>query len=164
MPVYACTGRHVLSGLEKDGRRKALEACGVVIVADTCVVVTPILAERRDGVLMTNSGKFAQYAPGNTGYGVLYGSLADCVESAVSGRPSFCGAWPMSGSSGEILVAGAGGAGEALVLTAPISFWGGVDPKTGRIADVRHPQHGETSPTACCSCPAPSARRRLPPC
>jgi predicted aconitase with swiveling domain len=43
----------------------------------------------------------------------------------------------------EILVAGKGGEGEAMVLTAPISFWGGVDPKTGRIADVRHPQHGE---------------------
>jgi predicted aconitase with swiveling domain len=43
----------------------------------------------------------------------------------------------------EILVPGRGGEGEALVLTAPISFWGGVDPKTGRIADVRHPQHGE---------------------
>ncbi|UVK38969.1 DUF126 domain-containing protein [Mesorhizobium sp. AR10] len=43
----------------------------------------------------------------------------------------------------EILVPGRSGEGEALVLTAPISFWGGVDPKTGRIADVRHPQHGE---------------------
>lgn len=31
----------------------------------------------------------------------------------------------------------------ALVLTAPISFWGGVDPKSGTIIDVRHPQHGE---------------------
>ena len=30
------------------------------------------------------------------------------------------------------------------MLTAPISFWGGVDPKTGRIADVRHPQCGQT--------------------
>lgn len=38
---------------------------------------------------MTNSGKFAHYAPGNTGYAVLYGSLADCVESAVAGRPIF---------------------------------------------------------------------------
>ena len=28
------------------------------------------------------------------------------------------------------------------MLTAPISFWGGVNPKTGLIADVRHPQHG----------------------
>ena len=43
----------------------------------------------------------------------------------------------------EILVAGRGGKGEALILTQPISFWGGVDPKTGRIADVRHPQHGQ---------------------
>jgi predicted aconitase len=37
---------------------------------------------------MTNSGKFAHYTPGNTGYGVVFGSLADCVESAVSGRVS----------------------------------------------------------------------------
>ncbi len=49
----------------------------------------------------------------------------------------------MSGLRGDILVEGRGGEGEALVLDAPISFWGGVDPKTGRIADVRHPQHGD---------------------
>ncbi|TIQ52459.1 DUF126 domain-containing protein [Mesorhizobium sp.] len=47
-------------------------------------------------------------------------------------------------AAAEILVPGKAGEAEALVLTAPISFWGGVDPKTGRIADVRHPQHGET--------------------
>lgn len=40
----------------------------------------------------------------------------------------------------EVLVPGTGGGGAAMVLTAPISFWGGVDPKSGRIADVRHPQ------------------------
>jgi predicted aconitase len=89
VPIHACTGRHVLSELERNRRRQALEALGVVIVADTCVVVTPILADMPGGVLMTNSGKFAQYAPGNTGYSVLYGSLADCVESAVAGRPVF---------------------------------------------------------------------------
>ncbi|MEI5680052.1 MULTISPECIES: aconitase X swivel domain-containing protein [unclassified Mesorhizobium] len=50
----------------------------------------------------------------------------------------------MSALQCEILVAGSASKGEALVLTAPISFWGGVDPKTGKIADVRHPQHGET--------------------
>jgi predicted aconitase len=89
VPIHACTGRHVLTELDRAGRRKALEALGVVIVADTCVVVTPILPDRPGGVLMTNSGKFAHYAPGNTGYAVLYGSLADCVESAVTGRPVF---------------------------------------------------------------------------
>ena len=87
VPLYACTGRHVLTLLERDGQRTDLERCGVVIVADTCVVVTPILPERPGAVLMTNSGKFAHYAPSNTGYGVLYASLADCVESAVAGRP-----------------------------------------------------------------------------
>ncbi|HEY6630721.1 MAG TPA: aconitase X, partial [Rhizobiaceae bacterium] len=70
-------------------RRKALEASGVTIVADTCVVVTPILPDKAGAVLMTNSGKFAHYAPGNTGYAVLYGSLRDCVESAASGKPMF---------------------------------------------------------------------------
>ena len=47
-------------------------------------------------------------------------------------------------AKGEILVPGDGGSGVGLVLSAPISFWGGVDPKTGQIADVRHPEHGET--------------------
>jgi predicted aconitase with swiveling domain len=50
----------------------------------------------------------------------------------------------MNSIQGEILVAGRAGHGEALVLDEPISFWGGVDPKTGRIADVRHPQHGQS--------------------
>lgn len=30
--------------------------------------------------------------------------------------------------------------GTALVLTAPLSFWGGLDPVTGRITDQRHSQ------------------------
>ena len=87
VPFYACTGRHAVAELERTGRRRDLEACGVTIVADTCIVVTPILPDMDGGVLMTNSGKFAQYAPGNTGYGVVYGSLRDCIESAIVGRP-----------------------------------------------------------------------------
>jgi predicted aconitase len=89
VPLYACTGRHALASLESSGQRSALEKSGVIIVADTCVVVTPILPEIDNAVLMTNSGKFAHYAPGNTGYGVIYGSMAECVESAVAGHPVF---------------------------------------------------------------------------
>ena len=47
---------------------------------------SPILPEIAGAVLMTNSGKFAHYAPGTTGYAVTYGSLGECVESAVAGR------------------------------------------------------------------------------
>ena len=36
------------------------------------------------------------------------------------------------------------GAGTVLALTAPISFWGGVDPRTGTIIDARHPQCGQS--------------------
>ena len=32
--------------------------------------------------------------------------------------------------------------GPWLRLAAPVSFWGGVDPLTGRIIDATHPQHG----------------------
>jgi hypothetical protein len=86
VPLYANTGRHVVGPLAQGGRRAALEAQGVMFVVDTCVVVTPILPDIDGAVLMTNSGKFAHYAPGNTGYAVSYGSLSECVESAVAGR------------------------------------------------------------------------------
>ena len=32
--------------------------------------------------------------------------------------------------------------GEVLKLDEPLSFWGGVDPQTGEITDLRHPQGG----------------------
>ena len=80
-----CTQRHVMWALEARGWRERLESCGVRLVADTCVVVAPIL-ETQSGRLMTNSGKFAHYTPGNLGLGVIYGSLEECVSSAAQGR------------------------------------------------------------------------------
>lgn len=85
LPVYVCLGRHVLEELRRGGLDKRLEDLGVEFVVDTCVVVTPILSGA-GGVLMTNSAKFAHYATGNTGYLPAFGSLADCVASAQTGR------------------------------------------------------------------------------
>lgn len=85
LPFYLNTGRHVIDRLDKEGHVRGLERAGVTLVADTCIVTTPIIREP-GGILMTNSGKFAHYAPGNIGMEVVYGSLADCVETAVSGR------------------------------------------------------------------------------
>jgi predicted aconitase with swiveling domain len=42
------------------------------------------------------------------------------------------------------LIEGAPGQGELLKLSAPISFWGGVDPASGRIIDARHPERGQS--------------------
>ena len=45
---------------------------------------------------------------------------------------------------GEVLIAGPPVEAAALALTAPISFWGGVNPATARIADPRHPEFGQS--------------------
>jgi len=45
-------------------------------------------------------------------------------------------------STSRVLIAGAA-AGEALVLEESLSLWGGLDPRSGRIIDPRHPQYGE---------------------
>ena len=44
---------------------------------------------------------------------------------------------------GRALVSGEA-AGPALVLEAPLSLWGGMDPHTGRLSDHHHPQLGAT--------------------
>ena len=49
----------------------------------------------------------------------------------------------MIGLQAEVLLAGAPIRARALALTAPISFWGGVDPKTALVADARHPEFGQ---------------------
>lgn len=43
----------------------------------------------------------------------------------------------------EPLIAGEA-SGNTLALSSPISFWGGVDPKTGMIIDARHPERGQS--------------------
>ncbi len=86
VPVYVNTGRDTLRALEADGLLRDADALGLVPVADTCTYVTAILASP-DGAVMTNSGKWARYAPGNLGLpGVAFGSLEDCVASAAAGR------------------------------------------------------------------------------
>ena len=63
-----------------------LAAAGVTVVTDTCTYVTPILRRPVDGAVMTDSAKWAWYAPGNLGVDVAFGGLAECVASASAGR------------------------------------------------------------------------------
>jgi hypothetical protein len=67
------------------GLLRSLEAFGGRVTVDTCILATPMLPKsvRR---IMTNSGKYALYSPGLLGVEVAYGSLEDCVGSAVVGR------------------------------------------------------------------------------
>jgi hypothetical protein len=83
---YVSSGRSVLSEITAAGLTAELERAGATIVADTCTYITPIIGTARGGVVMTNSAKWAWYGPANLGVEVVYGSLADCVESAVHGK------------------------------------------------------------------------------
>lgn len=83
IPLYANTGRDVL--VEVMGTSWWDDLASVRIVTDTCTYITPILEEGVE-VVMTDSAKWAYYAPGNLGVSVVFGSLAECVESAVTGR------------------------------------------------------------------------------
>ncbi len=85
IPIYVNTSRATLDGVTSDGLLDGLEDHGIVPVVDTCTYVTAILG-RLDGAAMTNSGKWAHYAPGNIGVAVAFGELADCVASASAGR------------------------------------------------------------------------------
>jgi predicted aconitase len=84
--VYVSTSREILAALERRGHVRRLEEAGVTLLVDTCTYVTPILEMPMEGVVMTNSAKWAYYAPGNLGVEVAFGSLAECVGSAAAGR------------------------------------------------------------------------------
>ena len=47
--------------------------------------VAPVMRQTR-GLIMTNSGKWAHYAPANIGVEVAFGSLRECVLSALRGE------------------------------------------------------------------------------
>lgn len=82
--VYVSTGREILREAEAQGWVGELEAAGVTFVTDTCTYITPIIRDR-SGLAMTDSAKWAYYAPGNLGVDVVFASLRECVESAVAG-------------------------------------------------------------------------------
>ncbi len=85
VPFYLNTGRDVLAEAERRDWFGSLRAAGVRIVTDTCTYLTPII-ETGPGPVMTDSGKWAWYAPANIGVDVVIGGLEECVESAAAGR------------------------------------------------------------------------------
>ena len=85
--VIVTVGPGTLEAARADGVLARLEAAGVRVVPDICwCSITEPVFPPEARVLMTNSGKYAHYAPGLCGREVRFGSLSDCVETALSGR------------------------------------------------------------------------------
>lgn len=92
VPFYVNTGRDMLAQADREGVTASLEEFGVTIVTDTCTYITPVM-EDVTGAVMTDSGKWAYYAPANLGVDVAFGSVKDCVASAVAGRLTWVEEW-----------------------------------------------------------------------
>ena len=85
--IIVTCGRAVLDEAIAAGHVAELESFGVSFVTDTCwcMIGEPIIPPAAR-VIMTNSGKYAHYGPGLSGRDMRFGSLADCVEAAVTGE------------------------------------------------------------------------------
>ena len=70
---------------DRAGLVAPLKDFGAQITVDTCILTTPMLPPEIEN-LMTNSAKFAYYTPGLLGRKIAFGSLQDCVNSAIAGR------------------------------------------------------------------------------
>lgn len=83
--LLVSTARTLLAEAEDQGLAARLRSLGVELLVDTCSYIAPVL---RPSPLpaMTDSGKWAFYAPGNIDVEVVFGSLRECVRSAVEGR------------------------------------------------------------------------------
>ena len=83
---FLVTTSRIMSALAcEKGVLAPLEAFGARLTVDTCILATPMLPKSIQ-VLMTNSAKYAYYAPGLLATKVVFGSMADCVQSAIEGR------------------------------------------------------------------------------
>ncbi|WP_307330406.1 cis-3-hydroxy-L-proline dehydratase [Pseudomonas lini] len=84
--VITC-GRAIYEQAIQNGYVAEIERFGAQIVNDTCwcMLGEPVIPPTAKNV-MTNSAKFAHYAPGLVGRPVHFASLAGCVEAASKGR------------------------------------------------------------------------------
>ncbi|KAF7117651.1 hypothetical protein CNMCM5793_006774 [Aspergillus hiratsukae] len=84
------TGRETYQLAASKGYIQPLEAFGATIITDTCwcMIQEPVIPPQTIN-LMTNSAKYAHYAPGMVQRGVHLGSLAQCAVASCTGN--FCG-------------------------------------------------------------------------
>jgi len=82
--VLVSTSREISSQLDTAAWAENLWAFGVKIVVDTCTYLTPVALDG-DGIVVTNSAKWAHYAPGNINRRGALMSLDRCIRCAESG-------------------------------------------------------------------------------
>ncbi|KAK5214011.1 hypothetical protein LTR41_000203 [Exophiala xenobiotica] len=85
--IVVTTSRAVSEKASEAGFLDVLDAFGARVITDTCwcMLGEPVVPIRAKNI-MTNSAKYAHYAPGLVQRGVHFGSLSRCVEAACKGE------------------------------------------------------------------------------
>jgi predicted aconitase len=82
-PLWICTSRMVKEAANRMGFTRTIEAAGGKVVADTCMVVSPI-EDMGYKTTAVNSGKAANYLPGFCKQNVVFGRLDDILEKVTA--------------------------------------------------------------------------------
>ena len=85
LPFLVSTSRIVREMARAKGWIAELEGLGIEVPVDVCTYHSPRV-RGLTGRVMTNAAKWAYYAPGMLGVEVAFGSLKECVESAIRGE------------------------------------------------------------------------------
>lgn len=76
---WVFTTAEIESLMERMGMKAVLEEAGVRIMAQTCLVISPLVGGYEN--LITDSGKFASYLPSEHSIKIRYASAEECVKA-----------------------------------------------------------------------------------
>jgi hypothetical protein len=83
--VTVFTSRNIHTWVKQLGILKVLKDAGIKVFTDGCLLLYPQKMSHT-GTMMTNSGKAANYIYSQAGLKAAYGSIKDCVDSAIEGK------------------------------------------------------------------------------
>jgi predicted aconitase len=80
--LWVTTARETKAQMSTEA--ESIQAAGGMVVADTCLVVAPV-EQLGFRTMATNSAKMAYYTPSHSRLEVRFGTLAQCIEAAMTG-------------------------------------------------------------------------------
>lgn len=126
--MVATMGRAVYEEAEEAGHTAVLEKFGVQFVTDTCwCMLTEPVVPVASKTLVTNSAKYAHYAPGLVNRRVRFNTLAACVEAATTAEAAPPPAWVL-------------GAAQTAQPQRGFSTWSSVAPVASAVPRSRAPR------------------------
>jgi predicted aconitase/predicted aconitase with swiveling domain len=149
--IYAETTLHIWTApsikysAEQSNLVQVIEQAGGLVLTGSC----PLMIEqwKDKSVIALDSCKQTQYVKSEVQAKFYYGSMENCLRSALTGK--WEGKESHSSAKSESLIRGRGvvdgiAEGPALITPESIQGWSGLDPETGVITEKGHPFEGKS--------------------